>query len=267
MKIAYILNSFPNISTTFIVDEIIAMQERGLVVEVFAFIQTKDKITHESIKRIKTVFYFKSRQLAKIFYYHLYWLMNRPGRYFKCLWLALRPKNQFLKLFIVGMPYVYMVYARKPDLLHAHFGTRPADFCMLVKMLTGVPYTFTTHRYDIFITPPLNYALKSRMAVKHITISEYNKRYLIEKFGIYEDAIQVIHCGIDFSRVLSTNHGEKQNLILSVSRLEEHKNIELLIKACAELEKRSLDFQCLIVGDGPRNDTLQKLIHQLHLER
>jgi hypothetical protein len=51
--------------------------------------------------------------------------------------------------------------------------------------------------------------------------------------------------------------------ILSVGRLVAFKGFEQLIRACAELARRGVDFTCEIIGDGPLRDNLQAEIDKL----
>src|SRR5260370_40118922 len=55
-------------------------------------------------------------------------------------------------------------------------------------------------------------------------------------------------------------------LILSVARLCEKKGLEFLIEACRILVDRGVAFQCRIVGCGPLEDKLQKMIASLSLQ-
>ncbi|MFA5112241.1 MAG: glycosyltransferase, partial [Desulfobaccales bacterium] len=54
--------------------------------------------------------------------------------------------------------------------------------------------------------------------------------------------------------------------ILHIGRLVPVKTQQVLILALARLRNQGGDFQCRIVGDGPRRDELQKLILSLHLQ-
>src|SRR5260370_37827896 len=55
-------------------------------------------------------------------------------------------------------------------------------------------------------------------------------------------------------------------LILSVAGLCEKKGLEFLIEACRILVDRGVTFQCRIVGYGPLEDKLQKMIASLALQ-
>lgn len=265
MKVAYILTSFPSISKTFIINEIVAMQDKGVEINVYSFFDPGEKVMHPKVKLIKNILHFKPRQWKKILFAHIYWLFRKPAGYFSCFCLALTPSNKLLRIFLSDLVHVREVYSFKPDLLHAHFGGRPADFCMLVKLLTGIPFTFTTHGYDIHRQPCGNLRLKTLQSYRHITISEFNKLTLSEMFRAPIEKISVIRCGIDFKYPLPVAKPGKDNLIISVARLEHIKGLDVLIRACKILEDRGIDFFCRVIGGGPEKTYLEKLIIELGL--
>ncbi|MDD4938647.1 MAG: glycosyltransferase [Candidatus Omnitrophica bacterium] len=267
MKAAYILESFPNISTTFVLNEIVAMQDRGVNVEVFAFFNPNEKVRHSRINSVKGVYYFNSnsRRYLKAILSHFYWFFRKPFRYTLTAFSTLLPKSGIFKLFVSSLANVRMVDSHKPDLLHAHFGRRPADFCMLVNMLTGIPFTFTTHGYDVHRQPAVNYRFKSLLSQRHITISEFNRRVLIDEHKVPEAKIAVIRCGVDFGRPLPAARPGRDNLIVSVARLQYIKGLDILINACKRLSDENIDFNCVIIGEGPERHSLESLIEGLGL--
>jgi len=83
--------------------------------------------------------------------------------------------------------------------------------------------------------------------------------------------IRLAYHGIDVNRFRALRSGDPpQNgevpLILSVARLCEKKGLEFLIEACRILVDRGVAFQCRIVGYGPLEDKLQKMIVDLSLQ-
>lgn len=265
MKIAYILDAFPKISETFILNEILAMQDKGIEIEVFAFTMPKEKKVHSQTQKVNNVKYFNNTFFFKKIYAHFYWFFKNPIKYVYTAFLAINIENGLLKLFLLNLYDVMIVDRKKTNHIHAHFGKTASNMAMLINLLTGTPFTFTTHRYDIFQDPPGNYKIKSNLAKKHITISEFNKRYLLDKFGIAPDKIKVIHCGIDFQTINQKMKNTDANIILSVGRLDKQKGFDNLIKACLELKKLNIAFQCLIIGDGIEKTNLSKLIENLEL--
>ena len=93
---------------------------------------------------------------------------------------------------------------------------------------------------------------KALFSKKVITISEYNKNYLEKTYPqIPSDKIQVIHIGLDLEKFKPFNRARNNNFtILSIGRLVEKKGFRYLMKACAELKRKNIDFVCRIIYAG-----------------
>ncbi len=163
------------------------------------------------------------------------------------------------------------------QLLHAHFATQSALTAMLVSELTGVPFSFTAHAYDLFIantgTPGEALANRIKVLVKHaavvITISDFNKQYIIQNIGeelAYK--IKVIHCGIDSERFVPVkrNHSDAMTL-LCVGRFVEKKGHEFLLRAFEKIANALPNAKLRLVGDGPLKPAMMNLCRELDLEQ
>ena len=51
MRVAYLLNIFPKISETFILNEILAMQKKGLIIDVFAYEPSNEEHVHAAVEK------------------------------------------------------------------------------------------------------------------------------------------------------------------------------------------------------------------------
>ncbi|MCD6460429.1 glycosyltransferase family 4 protein, partial [bacterium] len=151
--------------------------------------------------------------------------------------------------------------------IHTHFGDDACFISMIIHFLTGIPYSFTTHSYDIYLKPKM-LAEKHKYAKFAVTISNYNKQYLIETFGINESKIHIVRCGVDIQLFKPINHLNTKRTntlnIISVARLVETKGFFYLLKAC-HLLKQNYDFTCTIIGDGPLFDEIADNIEKLSL--
>jgi colanic acid/amylovoran biosynthesis glycosyltransferase len=267
MKVVYIVNEFPKISETFILNEVIQVQKNGLNVEVVAFSEAKEDRVHPDVSRVEKISYFMHRRRFRAVVDHLYWFAQNPARYLRTFGLALNRANGISRLFLFNLHNVRLVEKAKPDHIHAHFGTWTADMAMLVGLLTGIPFTFTTHSYDIFTFPPRNMALKSRLAKKHITVSLYNKKFLVEKFKVRPEDIEVVHCGVDLSKIPAGKRtAPVSNKMVTMARLAKTKGLDYLIKVYDRLKERGCRFEAIIIGDGPERESLEKLITDLNLD-
>ncbi len=265
MKVAYILDVFPKISETFILNEILEVQRQGVDVHVFSMARPEELVVHDQIKAVKNIDYLERPTACRIVTNHIWFIFNRPRQYMRALSVACNPRNQIWRHFLFKLGHTRDILRLKPDHIHAHFGQASSNMAMLVNLLTNIPYTFTTHGYDIFVSPPKNYKVKSALAKKHVAVSEYNKRYIIEKFKVDEKKIAVVHCGVDFTRVFPEPKNIRENIIVSIARLEHIKGLDVLVKACHLLKKEGMVFECLIAGEGSERGNLETLIHNLEL--
>jgi glycosyltransferase involved in cell wall biosynthesis len=95
---------------------------------------------------------------------------------------------------------------------------------------------------------------------KIVTISQYNKQYLLKKYGkALESKIHIIHCGIDVEkfRPRAAKKGTVP-IILAVGALTEVKGFAYLVEACSIMKKNGYSFKCLIVGEGEDREVLNR---------
>jgi glycosyltransferase involved in cell wall biosynthesis len=108
-----------------------------------------------------------------------------------------------------------------------------------------------------------------------IAVAEPQSRYLAKSEGCPADRIRVIPNGIDTARFQpkQPNESLQQKFGLTpetpvvgiVAALRPEKNHELLLRAAALVHERVPTAKYLIVGDGPRRASLEKLTEELSL--
>jgi glycosyltransferase involved in cell wall biosynthesis len=137
---------------------------------------------------------------------------------------------------------------------------------MYASLLSGIPFTFTSHANDLFERGILlqQKVERSKFAV---TISNYNRQFLIQHHA-NPDKIQIVRCGIDSQQYTYTPKTQKHTPIKlgSLARLVEKKGMDDFIRALAVLQQEGVDFEADIAGDGPLMDELQTLVAECHLE-
>lgn len=263
-KIAYIVSLFPCWSETFILNEIIALTQKGVRVSIFSIRSDLEPLIHENAKPFQT-----KTTYARFFpgiRDTLFWLMKKPLVVLGLMRLVIFRRY---KSFDIGIKNIWCVFescffARRVldkgiTHLHAHFATYPTMVALGIHRLTGVPFSFTAHAHDIFLDKGL---LKEKVAAAQavVAISEYNKKYIINHCGAHAAAkIQVIHCGLDLTEWHREEKTRERHLIVAVGRLTPMKGFDVLIKACAIL-KNKVNINCQIVGSGPARRSLEQLI-------
>jgi len=140
---------------------------------------------------------------------------------------------------------------------------------MFTHQLSGIPYTFTAHAKDIYVSDPDLFRPKLELAQAVVTCTQYNRGYLVKQFGRLADRkVRCIYHGLDVSQfkfTLSRKEDPGEPVILSVARLVEKKGLEDLIMAAEVLRRRGRAIKVEIIGTGPLRDTLQAQAQRLGL--
>ena len=156
----------------------------------------------------------------------------------------------------------YRAFRRNPpDLIHAAWGGAPATAAWCLSRMNGHRYSAAAHAYDIYEHGGdwwLNEKLADALFVH--TSTEMGRVSLRER-GIDETKVHVIRRGLDRFPVLKPLRAQRSPLgIVCIARLVEKKGLDHQLRIYAELKKNGFDFAARIVGDGPLQPTLERMI-------
>ncbi|HSF33292.1 MAG TPA: glycosyltransferase, partial [Candidatus Tectomicrobia bacterium] len=264
--IGYILRRFPVLSETFILNEILALEARGIPVHIFSLAPSRDPRVHEDLSRLKaSVTYIPEvADLKTLLSSNLRAAACYRRQYLRALFYALtRGHSTVLWRFLQSGYVANQAQQLCLRQFHAHFATRPASVALLTSMITGIPYSFTAHAYDIYESQvdPTALTQKIDRARWVITISEFNKAYLDQLSPAAAGKIVRIYNGIDLMRFVPNDMRPPVPFtILTVARLVEKKGLPVLIEACRHLRERDVPFRCWIVGKGRLRPRLEEMI-------
>src|SRR6266446_2499127 len=281
LRVAYLVKTFPRLSETFILNEILGVEDLGLELEIFSLrkLPPANEPVHPDVAKVKApVRYIPSLVrplwppgLALLLFSHLALLFAAPQRYFAAARFHFSSgSSPRLKDFLQAGYLGRALIRGKCTHLHAHFANVPTTVAEIVKHLTGIGYSFTAHAKDVYLTPPSELAKKIREAKCVLTCTAVNQRYLAG-LADQDTPVRLAYHGVDVNRFRVLRSGDSPRsgeapLILSVARLCEKKGLEFLIEACRILVDRGVNFQCQIVGYGPLDDKLRKMIASLALQ-
>ena len=85
---------------------------------------------------------------------------------------------------------------------------------------------------------------------------------LAKNYG-YKGHLEIIPNGIDLKNFQTNDFPKNQKTIITTSRLVRKNGIDILIKAIAQVKEKIPDVMCLILGDGPEDNSLKNLTAQL----
>ena len=76
----------------------------------------------------------------------------------------------------------------------------------------------------------------------------------------------VIPPGIDFNDIQKVKKSNEVSDVIFAGRLIKEKNIDVLINSMDIVRKKFPEIKCIIIGEGPEEGELKKLVKELHIE-
>jgi glycosyltransferase involved in cell wall biosynthesis len=266
-RIGYVLKRYPRYSETFIVNEILAHEAAGLDIQIFSLMPPADSHFQDIIGHVKApVRYLPYENIKGIDFWQAVEEAENaiPGVLTK---LKLARGENYRDIY-QALILASAVRSNGLGHLHAHFSTSATTVARLASLFSEVPYTFTAHAKDIYHQDVDHVSLQRKFhdAAAVITIGEYNLNYLLRMFPSDNSKIVRIYNGLDLASFQYRKPERRNNEIVAVGRLVEKKGFDVLIDACALLNRRSKQFHCSIIGTGPLESTLRAQIEQLGLQ-
>jgi glycosyltransferase involved in cell wall biosynthesis len=257
VRVAYLVSRFPKLSETFILDEILALERRGLEVELFSLVRHREPVSHPETEPLMKRCTIASPLSPSLWLAQVVWLARAPrallsiwARVLREHWRSPRLLARSIAVVVSAPLYALRMQRQGVEHVHAHWATHPALGAWVVHRLTGLSYSFTTHADDLFVQQTM-LVEKARRAAFVVAISDYNRRFLVEQLGAAAPRIEVVHCGVATAALQPTPEADRGPFrIACVARLEEKKGQALLVDACAALVRRGVDVHCDLVGEG-----------------
>jgi glycosyltransferase involved in cell wall biosynthesis len=286
VSIAYILKGYPRLSETFILQEILGVEQRGFQLQLFSILDPRETLLHQAFQQVRAPLCYlhqeDPRATRKAFARSQLWLLRtRPLRTLR-VWLYVLRKRRHLmtcQRLLEASRLAELIEERNIHWLHAHFAHGPTSVAHFVHLLTGIPFSFSAHAKDVYQSAPDLLIRKIQSARFVATCTGASRDYLMGLLDSLPDAkqqqdkIHLVYHGVDTRRFspapAGSYHDESDQppLLLSVGRLVEKKGYQYLIAACKMLVERGMRFQCAIYGSGPLEKDLQQQITQLGLEK
>jgi len=271
MKIAYITSQSPyGKGETFINDEMITVKYKaGLSI----FPRNPEKeIFHKEAKNLVDNTIWLPLIDLKIIFNFLLFLIIKPQiwRIIINIFKHSRTLSILMKNLIVLPKGVYIskiISEMKIDHIYAHWGSTPSTIAYIVSQLTGIPWSFTLHRWDIKENNMLKEKAKTAKFVRVISKNGYDE--VLKIIGEeYKNKCFILHIGVDIPKF--TNECKKKDkdsfIIATPANLVEVKGHKYLIEAIGILKQKGYNIKYYLFGDGPLRKDLGKTVDELNLE-
>ncbi|MCE8536636.1 glycosyltransferase family 4 protein [Ruegeria pomeroyi] len=277
MIIAYVLNTYPQPSHSFIRREIQALERQGHQVVRLAMRRADTPLVdaRDRAEAAKTT-YVLDRGALRLGGVLLRRFLNAPGRSLAALRLALRCGRasssgmaRHLIYLAEAAEVVACCQAAGAGHIHAHFGTNSATVAMLAHALGGPGYSFTVHGPEEFDAPvALSLGAKLDAARFAVGVSQFGRSQLCRWAGFDTwDRLHVVHCGIEpdaFDDPQPVPEGPLR--LVSIGRFVEQKGQMVLVRAMARLVREHPQVHLDLVGDGEMRQALEKAIAKAGLQ-
>ncbi|MGH2542367.1 MAG: glycosyltransferase family 4 protein [Ardenticatenaceae bacterium] len=266
LRVGYVLKRYPRFSETFIVNEILAHEAAGLEIEIWALRPPTDTHFQDIVARVRAPVHYLRSYGVKVadFWSTLQEAAGSLPGFWPTLDVARGEEGRD-----VYQAVLLAQEARRRGIshLHAHFATAATTVTRLAAHFGGLPYTFTAHAKDIFHdgVAPQDLQRKLRDAKSVVTVSDYNVRYLRQRYGDSAVRVRRIYNGLDLERFPYRVPDRRRPRVVGVGRLVEKKGFAYLVEACAILARRGCSFECQIIGAGELEDELRSQIARVGL--
>jgi glycosyltransferase involved in cell wall biosynthesis len=267
LQFAYLFERFPSFGQTFCYREVAELARQGTTPPIFSIRNPKDEPPQDWDERIvKRVHYLpeekellddvrrtsKKRKLTP----EIVAALDEWGR-----------RTDFLRLHqavYVGLRLQEMGIGH----VHAHFMGMAARTAFWIHKFFPITFSFTAHANDIFA--PKNFAIGFNKLVDTarviVTVSDYAKKFLQERFPGRADRIRRIYNGLDLAEFGRADFSSAPPLILAVGRLIAKKGFADLVRVCGLVAESGKSFRCEIIGEGPLENELRGQIKRLNLQ-
>lgn len=277
-RIAVAMKGYPRLSETFIAQELLGLQQRGLPFEIWSLRHPTDVAKH-----------LMHHQITAPVRYLPEYLHDEPARVARGILAALlRPG--FLRLLPVFLRDLARdrtrnrwrrfgqacVMARElPDdirHLHVHYLHTPASVIRYAALLGGLTWSFSAHAKDIWTTEDWEKREKIASAAWGVTCTRDGHREL-ERLSDRPDKVALVYHGLDLARFpapgsRSARDGSDANdpvRFVTIGRAVAKKGFDDLLDALAKLPP-TLHWRLTHIGGGEKLKALQMQAQTLGLD-
>jgi hypothetical protein len=160
MKVAYLINQYPQLSHSFIRREIRALEAHGIEVTRVSLRPAGPNVEPADAAEAKRTWVLQKAGAHACLAAILGLMLTRPMRFFAAGWRAirigLRSRAGIIKhlfYFLEACVLERHVRRERAEHVHAHFGTNSASVALFCRWLGGPSFSFTVHGPEEFDDP------------------------------------------------------------------------------------------------------------------
>ena len=272
MTILHLISTFPPLTETFVLREIRRLRKTGLNVvigQLRPLHRTPPARGFEDLSPlVNGVGWLSLEMLTSLAFFTL----RKPRQLAECLRIVLRSLSQpqhFVKMLYVLLSSIRLGYSLRNtriEFVRADFLHTQALAARFLKSLLGVPYGITAYTVVVYYRPAV-IAEIIRGATFLVADTRQTKRFLLS-MGASPNQVHLIRNGVSLEE-FPWPHGVADAgspIILGVGSLIPKKGFDVLLRACAILRARGIQFRCVVIGDGSEREKMENLKKDLGLD-
>ena len=152
----------------------------------------------------------------------------------------------------------------RADHIHAHWAHLTATLAMAASEVSGIPWSFTAHRYDVTLNNLLAEKLESACFGRFIAREMLEVARTLVPSEAFGRAV-VIHMGVTLPPAAPPPAARPTPVVLCPARLEPIKGHRHLLDAASLMAARDIRFELWLAGDGSERPALTRRIAELDL--
>ena len=278
MRIAFIVDRFPNVSETFILNQITGLMDRGHHIDIYAdWVQDlneaqPDVIDYGLLNQARYVSRNRVFRVCRKIFLLIQAIFESPAILSQLSFFSQPCRHvETCRIFYSAAPFLRKKTSY--DIIHCHFGQNGLKGALLHRAgaIRGKLVT-TFYGYDIsgYVDQHGLQIYKPLFSTGDLFIpivEKWQNRLL--DLGCTENKILVHRIGVDcdkFAFFPRKRHLNDSVTVVTIARLVEKKGIEYGIKAIAKVLKNHKNLQYIIIGDGPLMKAMGNLTRSLWIE-
>lgn len=278
--ISVVLKGYPRLSETFIAQELLALEKRGVKLHLISLRHPTDKTTHPVHDEISAPVTYLPEYLYQepLRVLKAWWKVRSFPGYKKAKaqwWKDLKRDRTSNRVRRFGQAMVFA--AEMPDataLIYAHFLHTPASVARYAAFIVEKPWSCSAHAKDIWTSPQWELSEKLEDLDWLVTCTASNVDYL-KGLASKPEKVALLYHGLDLDRFgiftqkkheRNGNDGQNPVTIISVGRAVKKKGFDDLLNALKTLPS-DLNWEFIHIGGGPLLPALKEQAEQLGISR
>lgn len=278
--VTVVLKGYPRLSETFIAQELLALEKRGIRLHLISLRHPTDTATHPIHDEIKAPITYLPEYLYQepLRVLKAWWQLRKQSTYKKAKTIWLRDlwrdrSSNRIRRFGQALVLAAELPAGTQE-IYAHFLHTPASVARYAAHLSNKSWSCSAHAKDIWTSPEWELAEKLDDLKWLVTCTAFNTDYL-KKLAQDPTRVSLMYHGLDLARFdqnatkIHQRSGTKQDepvQIISVGRAVLKKGYDDLLAAFASLPK-GLNWHFTHIGGGPLLKELKEQAESLGLSQ